>query len=617
MFNENLKRLNKYSHIYFIDCLNKTSKKFISQENLENKLVVFRQLNLNDADIGYLEEKNINYEVFSWQNFNKNIYLMWLSHKISFKESENLFNYFFKKNSAYINFLSKLYGDQKIETAFKKYLINLSQDYYDLKIILRVLLKYNKNLSCYIFKESNCLFKEFDSSNSKINNLIFPIKKKSFLFKKCLILILYPFYTSFFCNKFKFNIKKKRYKVAFRVYSNGFTFDKNGSLDWIIEDDKKLINQSLFVLEDNLKKNNYDKFKGLKGTNYNFCNSSLKQQSYTNLKMIFKNLIIFLKSLFLNFQLIFKKEKLIFDFFFEAYTSYFIWINFCQNYKVENYVSYHNYQFTHYFRNIIFNKYNYKTIHYKATNSENIFNSKIIHKYNNTKMALFNYDIEHHQTLQSLTMSKQNQSISKKFIISGPTFLSRNKKIRDDIFDNSKFKILMFNSTYNSYTGCNGLDTHYKFLKLADKLLNDKRYIIYFKSKKNFETYYSLENKIKSLAKNIFDKENFIVLENIYPNNLIIEKSDLAISMPFASPLVYSIFKKKSLLFCDLNDQYPNSYFKNYENIFTNNEKQAIELVNLYFLNKINKKSYDKLFFNCFGNTTLPEPKDIIKSNFN
>ena len=29
MFNENLKQLNKYDRIYIIDCLNKTSKKFI------------------------------------------------------------------------------------------------------------------------------------------------------------------------------------------------------------------------------------------------------------------------------------------------------------------------------------------------------------------------------------------------------------------------------------------------------------------------------------------------------------------------------------------------------------------------------------------------------------
>ena len=109
------------------------------------------------------------------------------------------------------------------------------------------------------------------------------------------------------------------------------------------------------------------------------------------------------------------------------------------------------------------NKHNCKTIHYKATNSENLFNSKIIKNYNNTKMAFFNYDVEHHQTLQSLMMSKQNHSISKKFIISGPAFLSKNKKIHNDVFDNSKFKILMFNSSYNSYTACNGLETHYNF----------------------------------------------------------------------------------------------------------------------------------------------------------
>ena len=29
----------------------------------------------------------------------------------------------------------------------------------------------------------------------------------------------------------------------------------------------------------------------------------------------------------------------------------------------------------------------------------------------------------------------------------------------------------MFNSSYNSYTACNGLDTHYKFLKLVEKII--------------------------------------------------------------------------------------------------------------------------------------------------
>ena len=617
MFLKDLSYLRNFKKIYIFDILNEKTKKFIFNRKEKNALIIFRQNSINESDLNFLNKNKIEYKIFSWQFFNKNIFLMWISHKLSLNESDNLYKFFLKKNSIQINYLINLYKEKKIEKACKKFLVDAGQDYYDLKTIIRVLLRYNKNITCHIFKESNCILKDFDKKNSKITDLIFPNREKSFSLKKTIILILYPIITSFFCNKFKFNIVKKKFKVAFRIYSNGFTFDKNGSLDWIIEDDKKLINQSLFVLEDNLKKNNYDKFKGLINTNYNFCNSNLRLQSNINLKLIYKNLIIFFKSFFVKLQLIFKREKLIFDFFFEGYTNYFIWNNFCQNYKIENYVSFHNYQFTHYFRNIILNKHNCKTIHYKATNSENVFNSKIIKSYNNARMVFFNYDIEHHQTLQSLMMSKQNQSISKKFIISGPTFVSKNKKIHHDIFDNSKFKILMFNSTYNSYTSCNGFDTHYKFLKLAEKLLNDERYIIYFKSKKNFETYYSLENEIKTLAKNIYNKKNFIVLENIYPNNLIIEKSDLTISMPFASPLIYSIFKKRNLLFCDLNDQYPNSFFKDYENIFTNNEKQAIELVNLYYLNMINKDSYNKLFFNCFGETSLQEPKNIIKSNFN
>ena len=66
MIIENLKQLNKYDQVYIIDCLNKNSKKFISEKNLENKLVIFRQLSLNDTDKNFLKEKNINYNIFTW-----------------------------------------------------------------------------------------------------------------------------------------------------------------------------------------------------------------------------------------------------------------------------------------------------------------------------------------------------------------------------------------------------------------------------------------------------------------------------------------------------------------------------------------------------------------------
>ena len=268
MFVENLKQLNKYDQVYIIDCLNKNSKKFISEKNLENKLVIFRQLNLNDADKNYLKKKKINYKIFTWQNFNKNIYLMWSSHQISFKESNNLYNFFFKKNSVYINFLLKLYNDKKIKDAFKKYLIDISQDYYDLKILLKIFLRFNKNTKCFIFKDLNKSIFNYDRSFNEIKNIV-PITSKNFSIKRIFTLMFYPIFLSLFRKKYKLKIKKKNFNIGFRIYSNGFAFKDYGNLDWLIEEDKELTEQSLFVLEDNLRERNIDKFKSLVEKKYN------------------------------------------------------------------------------------------------------------------------------------------------------------------------------------------------------------------------------------------------------------------------------------------------------------------------------------------------------------
>jgi polysaccharide biosynthesis PFTS motif protein len=611
MFVENLKQLNKYDQVYIIDCLNKNSKKFISEKNLENKLVIFRQISLNDTDKNFLKEKNINYKIFTWQSFNKNIYLMWLSHKISYKESNNLYNFFFKKNSIHINFLLKLYNDQKIKDAFKKYLIDISQDYYDLKILLKVLLRFNKNIKCFIFKDTNKSIFNYDRAKNEIKNIV-TITSKNFPIKRIFTLIFYPIFLSLFRKKYKSKIKKKDFNIGFRIYSNGFAFKDYGNLDWLIEEDKKLTEQSLFVLEDNLKERNIDKFNSLIEKKYNYCSANYWLQSDIEIKSILKNFLLFLKSIFVNLKLFSKNNELILNFYFEGYINYFIWNNFCENYNLQNYVCYHNYQFQHYFRNSILNKNNCKTIHYKATNSENIFNFKISKKYNNSRMALFNYDVEFHQTLQSIEMSKQNISNSKKFVISGPTFISKSIQNKN-IFDEKKFKILMFNSSYNSYTAVNGIEGHYKFLTLVEKILENKNNVVYFKTKKNYEIYYSIENKVKILAKKLFEKENFKVLDGFYPNNLIIEKSDLAISMAFASPLIYSIYKKKYFIYCDLLNQYPNSYFKNYENICVDNIDKVIQLISLYSLNKIDKNKYNQLYLDCFGKDNLKNSKKLIE----
>ena len=98
---------------------------------------------------------------------------------------------------------------------------------------------------------------------------------------------------------------------------------------------------------------------------------------------------------------------------------------------------------------------------------------------------------------------------------------------------------------------------------------------------------------------------------------MIIEKSDLAISMAFASPLIYSIYQKKYLIYCDLLSQYPNSFFKNYENICVNNIEKVIELVNSYYSNKNDKKTYDNLYLDLFENENLRDSEKIIKLGLN
>ena len=450
------------------------------------------------------------------------------------------------------------------------------------------------------------------------NKNIFLYYNKNVSLKKWLILFIYPIYTLFFCSKIKLKKIKKKFKYGFRLYSNGLALGKFGSLDWLIADSDSKKKNSLFVLEDNLKANNSKKYESLIESEYNFCNSNRQLQSSVDLNNIFQNFKLFFKSIPFHINLILKFNEISFRFYYEGIINFYIWNNFCENYELKYYITYHNYQFQHYFRNIMLKKNNCKTIHYKATNSENIFNYELKNSYKNARMAMMYYDVEYHQTIQSLEMSKTNKSLSSKFHISGPTFINYKNKDIIKLYDKSNFNILMFNTTYNSYTSTNSVNSHFEFLNLVDNILDKKKYYVFFKSKKNFDTYFQLNNKVKMIAEKLSKRENFVILKNnMYSNSVLIDNFDLAISMPFASPLTYSIYKKKNLIYCDLLNQYPNSYFKNYENICVNNIEKVIELIDSYYLNNSDKKTYNKLYLDSFGNENLGDAEKIIMLDLN
>ena len=97
---------------------------------------------------------------------------------------------------------------KKLKMHLKKYLIDISQDYYDLKILLKIFLRFNKNTNCIIFKDTNKSIFNYDRSINETKNIV-PITSKNFSIKKIFTLIFYPIFLSLFNKKYKFKIKKK------------------------------------------------------------------------------------------------------------------------------------------------------------------------------------------------------------------------------------------------------------------------------------------------------------------------------------------------------------------------------------------------------------------------
>ena len=77
MFLKDLSYLRNFKKIYIFDILNEKTKKFIFNIKEKNALIIFRQDSLNESDLNFLNKNKIEYKIFSWQFFNKNIFLMW------------------------------------------------------------------------------------------------------------------------------------------------------------------------------------------------------------------------------------------------------------------------------------------------------------------------------------------------------------------------------------------------------------------------------------------------------------------------------------------------------------------------------------------------------------
>lgn len=574
----NLHKLSKFNKI--IIC--KQNKKKIT--NISN--TAYLVINYNNHKSIKTNKKNFFY--LSYKNYQKNWYLKNLTRLKTYNE----FKIFYKKKinkSILIKFFQKIYKSKKIEFAYRKFLIQEYQKFYELKFLVYLLKKKNKNSDIHFDDEYKQLFFKFENKYSL--KKMFNLNK----IKKITITLFYPLIIVFI-SKLVFFHKKKYYKNFFRVYKNGRTVSDNSNLDWLVGDKSNAI----FVIEDNLSLTS-DHIKYLKLKNYNFTFSNYRYVGdisiTTALWFIF---IITPISILLGMAFFFSKSFLV-DFYFSAWMNYLKWKVFLKNFKGDNYIVYHNYQYDHIFRNVLLNNDGFSTSHYKHTNSENVFNYNIKqgkHFINNDQLYL-SYDYEFHQTVQSMEMSKVNQSLSKNHFLTGPSFI----KDLDNKLPKNTYDFIFYNSSLNNPKPLNIHSAHEKFLDLILEVSKNAKYKILLKSKFDVKIYADYNSHLKEKILKIKNQKNIDIISQHLDLLKLTYGDSITICMPYCTPFLISLACKQKFFFVDFLDNFKNSFFSNYKNLVQKNLTDSMNYIQeLRHKPSHNyKKNISKLYFDVFN----------------
>ena len=574
----NLNKLSKFNKI--IIC-NENKKKITNISD-----TAYLVINYNNHKSIKTNKKNFFY--LSYKNYQKNWYLKNLTRLNTYNE----FQIFYKKKinkSILIKFFQKIYKSKKIEFAYRKFLIQEYQKFYELKFLVYLLKKKNKNSDIHFDDEYKQLFFKFENKYSL--KKMFNLNK----IKKIMITLCYPLMI-FFMNKLVFFHKKKYYKNYYRIYKNGFNVSDNENLDWLVDDKPN----TMFVIEDNLNFNS-EHIKYLKLKNYNFTFSNFRHigdiSFTTALWFIF---IITPISILLGMAIFFSKSFLV-DFYFSAWMNYLKWKVFLKNFKGDNYVVYHNYQYDHIFRNVLLNNNGFSTSHYKHTNSENVFNYNVKRgkRFINNDQLYLLYNYEFHQTVQSMEMAKVNKSLSKNHILIGPTFIKDlNNKLTKKNYD-----FIFYNTSLNNPMPLNIHNAHEKFLDLILEVSKNPKYKILFKSKFDVNEYSNYNSNLEKKILKIKNMQNIDIISHNLDLFKLTYGDPITICMPYCTPFLISLACKQKFFFVDFLDNFKNSFFSNYKNLVQKNLKDAMEYIDKlrHITSNEYKNSVSMLYFDVFN----------------
>ena len=562
----NVKDLKYFKEFYFIGYnsyfnFNNFPKTDLKEQTL---FILSPNLNLKQTDKKIINNLDLKFWIFDWNFFKGKYFIRWLSHNKAFRNKKR--SYFFFKNIfelLYQHSLNNFLHKNDLTENQKKF-----EDEYIIKYLSREKINIKKIKKNYL----NFFFKL--------------IVKKIFLVSK---IISFNFLLILITKK-RIKIIKKKKLLAIRHYNDGFNLSKNNSdkcIDWMVDNKKIKVKNTLIISEENYKNSNL-----YKKNYYDVVNLNIF--SLTNLKMnllcLSKSILWLIVNIIIFPYLIFTSIKSN-ELYFKLLSSYFKWNIFVNNYKLDAYISYHDYSDVHILRNIILRKNNCKTIHYKHTNSENVFDLKNSSKYNNVNLAYSYYDFENHWSRNSLISSKKNRSNSSKFIISGPI----NYKTAIIKKKNKKKVIAFFTSSINKLGVVNPIYSHYKFLNFIKSILDENKYLVYFKPKYNLSIEKEKNIKLKDIFKNLKKNKNFYTYEK---NALdLIKISDLTISMPFSSTTIEALALNKPAIYIDFLNLFPNNSFNNIKNFVFKNEKKLKKNISHLCISKKNLNFHKKQIF--------------------
>ena len=524
-------------------------------------------------------------------------------------------------NNKFIKKAEKLYGDTKIELAFKK-IINekLAKIYYINKMLFELGTKFKKaecliipsngterfrttGDEAYVYKISKKTFNNTTLKYKDLNNINFPkwatwiafinyYRELFYIYLKNILFInwlIYKYSLSLFTNKKK---KNKNFKYGIMIVDQGSQFNnKIQKVDFLIDNKNIYKKEVVFICYNKMKKA-YSKYMH-ENKLYFIDNLYKRNNSKTIKKILSYSLFPFTQNIpFLP----------LIDTYFKLLVVYLTWDSFAEENKIDNLITFSDWGVKSVGRNIILkNNNNTKTWYYEHSIGSRLLYYSREHKGMNLRFTAFGflfYDYwitwsdlqkEYYKT----HLHEINAFINVGCLWAENTMnLTKNVKdndillsIKKNINTRQKKIISVFDTTLGNDL-IQSSDEGEDFLKGMQALVKDiSNSVMFFKPKMSQKSMGRFSPQIVDLYKKLSDHPRcYVFPKHVNPSELI-SVSDLVIALPFTTPSFEALCARKKAIYYDAHDKYNGAVFDKIPELVMHNYEELVKRVNTLLFN--------------------------------